>query len=189
MFVCWYGMVMVIETTKTVMKSFALLLMIILGFLSVTAQSTDNILKVDTLNMKKKVVKNDEEWRKILSPVTYYVMREKGTERPFTGQYDDHYQPGTYYCAACGEKLFSSQTKFNAGCGWPSFYSPLFEDNIQIKIDRSHGMVRSEVLCSACGGHLGHVFNDGPPPSQLRYCINSVSLHFKADSTLSVSKE
>ncbi|MFA8299728.1 MAG: peptide-methionine (R)-S-oxide reductase MsrB [Hyphomicrobiales bacterium] len=127
-----------------------------------------------------KVKKTDSEWKKELSPDQYNILRKKGTERPFTGIYYTNKTPGTYYCAGCGQELFKSSTKFDSGCGWPSFYAPLIDNNINIKIDKSYGMTREEVLCSKCGGHLGHVFNDGPPPTGKRYCINSGALVFKA---------
>ncbi len=126
--------------------------------------------------------KTEEEWKKELSPKQYYVLREKGTERPFTGRFDDHWDSGTYVCAACGNELFQSNTKFNAGCGWPSFYEALDKSKVVEKTDYSHGMTRIEVMCANCGGHLGHVFNDGPNPTGLRYCINSESLDFKTPS-------
>jgi len=125
---------------------------------------------------------SEEKWKEVLTPMQFYVLREKGTESPYTGEYDKFYEKGTYHCAGCNSPLFESDAKFNSGCGWPAFFAPLLEDNINIQIDRTHGMVRSEVLCAHCGGHLGHVFEDGPEPTGLRYCINSVSLKFVLDS-------
>ena len=121
----------------------------------------------------------EEEWKKELTPEQYYILRKKGTERPFTGKYNNHKEEGTYACAACGNELFSSENKYDSGCGWPSYWTALAKDKIILQEDRSHGMIRTEVLCAKCGGHLGHVFDDGPEPTGLRYCINSVSLNFK----------
>lgn len=125
-----------------------------------------------------KIIKSEQQWRELLSPESFQVTRQKGTERAFTGQYWDHFQPGIYTCVACGTPLFASDTKFDAGCGWPSYFEPINPDNVREETDTSHGMVRKEVLCNVCDAHLGHVFPDGPPPTGLRYCINSLSLRF-----------
>ncbi len=124
-------------------------------------------------------MKSEDEWKKELPQDVYEIMREKGTERAFTGKYWDHHDKGVYLCAACQLPLFESETKFESGTGWPSFYKPVSGDAVESETDRSYGMVRSEVHCARCGGHLGHVFDDGPKPTGLRYCINSASLQFK----------
>ena len=124
-------------------------------------------------------VQADDQWKKLLTPEQYRVLREKGTERAFTGEYDQFFQPGTYVCAACGAELFSSDTKFDSGCGWPAFYAAKAGDRVKLIKDYSLGMVRTEVECAKCGGHLGHIFDDAPQtPTGERYCINSVSLKF-----------
>lgn len=125
--------------------------------------------------------KETDEWKLKLNPDQYRVLRQCGTEPPFTGKYVHHKENGVYVCAACGNELFSSETKFESGSGWPSFWDQLSKDSVERKIDRSHGMTRIEVVCKKCGGHLGHVFDDGPNPTGLRYCINSLSLDFKKD--------
>jgi len=130
--------------------------------------------------MTDKVIKTDEQWRQDLTPEQYRVLRQKGTERAFTGEYDETFAPGVYRCAGCGQELFVSDDKFDSGCGWPAFSQPAGDDKIEEHADNNFGMRRTEVICSRCGGHLGHVFPDGPRPTGLRYCINSAAL--KLDS-------
>lgn len=126
-----------------------------------------------------KLAVKEADWKKILSPEVYYIAREKGTERPWTSKYEAFKEVGTYYCAVCGNALFKSDTKFDSGCGWPSFYEPVSKGSILYLPDHSHGMERTEVQCGRCKSHLGHVFEDGPPPTGLRYCINGVVLDFE----------
>jgi len=146
-----------------------------------------NSPKMDTAKKNNPVYSNsdtgrveisDEEWKKILPEDVFYIARKKGTERPWTSKFENFYEAGTYYCAACGNALFKSDTKFDSGCGWPSFYEPISKTSIIYTPDNTHGMQRTEVQCGRCKAHLGHVFEDGPPPTGLRFCINGVILDF-----------
>lgn len=150
-----------------------------------TTVSTQN----PTTGGLERVEKTPDQWRQLLTPMQYHVTREAGTERAFTGEYWNTKTEGTYLCVCCGQPLFNSDTKFDSGCGWPSFFKPLPGAKISEIVDRSHGMVRMEVRCSRCDAHLGHVFEDGPPPTGLRYCINSASLRLNPDSPVAKGEQ
>lgn len=159
------------------MKQLLIIILILFIFSAyLISQENNNRKEKNVANLK-----SEGEWEKILTKEQYHVMREKGTEQPFTGKYWNHFEKGYYKCAACGEVLFESNAKFDAGCGWPSFYKAIDKSKIREKDDYSFGMHRIEVMCKNCGGHLGHVFPDGPKPTGLRYCINSVSIKFEEE--------
>jgi methionine-R-sulfoxide reductase len=139
---------------------------------------SDTSAKKDT-TMTEKVELSESEWKSRLTPAQYHILREKGTERPFTGEFNKHSEPGTYVCAGCGYELFTSDMKFDSHCGWPSFDKEIGEGRVKKVKDFTHGMIRTEILCARCGGHLGHIFDDGPTETGMRYCVNSLSLGFK----------
>ncbi len=173
---------------KNFISTFLLSVILVQGCYSQNSKQKNNSAMDGSANKKNpvysttdtgKVVMNDEEWKKILAPDVYRVAREKGTERPYSSPFEEFKEMGTYYCAVCGNALFKSDTKFESGCGWPSFYEPISKTSIIYAPDNSYGMSRTEVMCGRCKSHLGHVFNDGPPPTGLRFCINGVVLDFK----------
>jgi len=159
---------------------FVFLLFVLLINYSCNTQEKVNKMKLE--NNKFEINRSEEEWKKILSPDEYRVLRMKGTEYPFTGEYNLFFEDGVYKCRACGNHLFNSDTKFKSHCGWPSFYDVAKSDAIIEVLDTSHNMIRTEVICAKCGSHLGHVFDDGPEPTGLRYCINSIAITFAKDS-------
>lgn len=158
------------------MKTIQLLLLSLM-VVSCNAQNSDAMINKAPVQFP--LEKSEEQWKAELTPEEYFVLRQKGTERPFTGEYNMHFENGSYTCRACDAPLFASDSKFDGHCGWPSFDQGIADGAIVEKLDKSHGMIRTEILCANCGGHLGHVFNDGPTATGLRYCVNSLSIDFK----------
>jgi peptide-methionine (R)-S-oxide reductase len=144
-------------------------------------KGTASVIKTSAMDTTKKTERTEEEWKAILTPQQFHVLREKGTDAPFTGKLTYNKEQGTYYCAACGNELFTSDMKFDSHCGWPSFDKEIAGGKIKTSRDLSHGMVRTEIMCAKCGSHLGHLFDDGPTATGLRYCVNSTSLEFKKE--------
>lgn len=166
------------------MKNLLVISALCLSFIGCNAQNTsennqNKMKKETTFNVEK----SDAEWQQELSPEQYYILREAGTERPGTGKYNLHFEDGVYRCAACDAKLFDSEAKFESHCGWPSFDKALGKNTVIERVDKTHGMIRTEILCANCGGHLGHVFNDGPTETGMRYCINSGALDFDKEKS------
>lgn len=158
-----------------------LIALLAIGLISWSACAQNQSKKETSVTEKFPVMKTDEAWKASLTPEQYYILRQKGTERAFTGAYYDNHEKGIYHCAGCNQPLFGSETKFESGTGWPSFWQPVSKTAVIVGQDNSHGMTRDEVLCSNCGGHLGHVFDDGPKPTGLRYCMNSAAMLFEKE--------
>jgi peptide-methionine (R)-S-oxide reductase len=180
--------VILMQQTEQYMRGTGFMLLMMALLQGCSSKNNQNARNMDSTNKDNpvysrtdsgKLAVKDDEWKKILSPEVYHIAREKGTERPFTSKFEAFKEAGTYYCAVCGNALFKSDTKFESGCGWPSFYEPISKSSIIYLPDNTLGMKRTEVQCGRCKSHLGHVFEDGPPPTGLRYCINGVVLDFE----------